>query len=113
MNIDKVTYSKIYPTSGFLNERVGVEISVSPGSDPMEALRAGKLLCDEFNKEANPNLYKYNSEPLTAEEAAIVKEIELCEDVKKLAFYKINMKKNIKPYYMERLKTLTDNFSNK
>ena len=114
MHIEKITYAKIFPTSSFLNERIGIELVVLPGEDAKEALRVAKQLAEEFNRESNPNLYKHNKEPLTSEEAAIVKGIELCESVEQLAtLYKRNLTANIKPYYMDKIKTLTENFTNK
>lgn len=108
MRFDRISYSKIYPTSSFLNERIGIEIIVEEGGDPKEALRAAKQLADEFNKEANPNLYKFNETALSAEEAAIVKEIEIAPTLERLSNFKTVLTQNTKPYYLAKLKSFTD-----
>jgi hypothetical protein len=110
--IDKVTYSKIYPTAAFMNERVGVEIALNPLDDPMEALKEAKALCDSFNREANPDLYKHNIKPLNADDAALVAEIEGSDTIQKLGRLKGQLNAVTKPYYTEKAKKLTDNFQN-
>lgn len=110
MNIDRISYSKIFPTSAFMNERVGVEIAINQGEDPMEALRTAKQLCQDFNKESNPELYKHNEKPLTAEEASLLEDIKNAADVKKLGLLKNHLTPALKPYYAEKLKTFTNNF---
>lgn len=107
MHIDKVTYSKIFSTSQFLNERIGIEIIVNAGEDAMLALKEAKNICQEFHKEANPELYKFNEKSLTAEETNAITEIGLCTTIEKLATYKGFLTDNTKPYYMEKLKQLT------
>jgi hypothetical protein len=111
MNIDRITYSKIFPTSAFMNERVGVEIALNPGDDAMEALRTAKQLCQDFNKESNPELYKHNEKPLTAEETSLLEDIKNAVDLKKLGLVKNHLTPALQPYYMERMKALTNNYS--
>jgi len=57
MSITSVTYSRKYPTGPFLNETIGVEITLEENQDPLEALAEAKKLTDAFHVEANPHLY--------------------------------------------------------
>jgi len=107
MRIEKVTYNKLFPTSSFLNERVGVEIILNEGDNAKEALQYAKQLCEEFNKESNPELYKHNETHLTAEEASIAKQIEIAPTLERLAEFKGNLTQNTKKYYLDRLKELS------
>lgn len=111
MNISKVTFAKLFANSSYLNERVGIEIELSQGENAMDALNEAKELAESFHKKAYPELYKFNEKSLTAEEVATIKEIELCDKVEKLAKFKSGLTKNTQPYYVSRLKTLSDNFS--
>lgn len=54
MHINKVTYSQLFPIGQYLNERVGVEIELTAGENPMEALETAKQLTIEFNKKNSP-----------------------------------------------------------
>lgn len=107
MNISKISYSKIYATSQFLNERIGVEVDINEGEDAKVALQTAKSLADEFHKEANPELYKFNEKSLTAEEANIVTEISNCTTMDKLATYKGFATGVLSKYYIDKMKELT------
>lgn len=112
MTIKTVNYSKIFAISSFLNERIGIEIEINEGEDAKMALSVAKSLAEEFHKESNPDLYKFNDVPLTADETADIAAMALCETPEKLGReFKNRLTKNTKPYYMDRLKTLTNGFS--
>jgi hypothetical protein len=111
--ISKISYSKLFPTSSYLNDRVGIEIDLVAGEDAMSALNEAKELAETFHKQAYPELYKFNEKSLTAEEVATIKEIELCEKEEQMYKFKKDLTVNTKPYYISRLKTLTDNFTKK
>jgi hypothetical protein len=110
MHIKEVTFTKIYANSSFLNDRIGVTVAVNEGEDAKEALRTAAMLSDEFHKERNPDVYKHNDKPLTAEETSLLEDIKNATDVKKLGMLKNHLTPALKPYYVEKLKTLTDNF---
>jgi hypothetical protein len=111
MKITKVSYSKIYPTASYMNERIGVEIEINEGEDAKGALHAAKILTDEFHKEANPDLYKYNEQTLTPDEIAVKESIEAAKSPQILGMLKNKLTANTKGYYMEKLKALTNNFT--
>lgn len=108
MVISKIIYSKIYATSQFLNERIGVEVDINEGEDAKVALQTAKNLADEFHKDANPELYKFNEKSLTAEENNTITEIGLCTTIEKLATHKGFLTDNTRPYYVSKLRELTD-----
>ena len=112
MKITKVSYNKIFPTASYMNERIGVEIDLIDGDDAKVALNTAKLLAEEFHKESNPDLYKHNNISLTPDEISIKEEIELAVSPQKLGILKNKLTTNTRGYYMEKLKTLTNNFVN-
>lgn len=112
MFIKEVSFNSIYAKSSFLNDRIGVVIALNEGDDAKEALAVAKQLSDEFHKEANPDLYKHNAKPLNADDAALVAEIEGSDTIQKLGRLKGQLNAVTKPYYMDKLKTLTNNFQN-
>lgn len=112
MRFKTIQYSKLLPTSSYLNERIGVEIELETGESADEAISMAREFVKESHKKEYPELYKFNESSLTVEEASIVKEIEVCDSVEKLARFKNGLTKNTKPYYMDRLKTLTNNYTN-
>lgn len=107
MSYHKVTYEQIFPSSAYLNERIGIEILVEKGQDPESALMECKKIVSDFHKKSRPELYKFNNDSLTANEVALIKNIEMCDTAIKLSMYKGELNKNTKPYYVDRLKNLT------
>ena len=112
MTIREVSFNKIYANSSFLNDRIGVVVSVNEGEDAKEALRIAAQLSDEFHKERNPELYKHNEKPLTAEESSLLEDIKNAPDLNKLALIKRHLTPALQPYYVDKMKTLTNNFEN-
>jgi hypothetical protein len=110
MHFKEVSFTKIYANSSFLNDRIGVVVSINEGEDAMQALHEAAKLSDAFHKERNPDVYKHNEKPLTAEEASLLEDIKNATDAKKLALLKTHLTKALQPYYMEKLKALTENF---
>jgi hypothetical protein len=102
MTVDRVTYQEILPTGNYLNHKPGLEASVGPGEDPVEALLKLKALADEFHKMAYPDLqinnvpdsenssHKENSEPAPKEIriGVMAKDIRSCSDIKILETYR-------------------------
>lgn len=111
MHIKEVSFNSIYAKSSFLNDRVGIVVALNEGEDAKEGLAWAKKLSDEFHKEAHPDLYKHNEKPLTADEASLLEEIRNATDLKKLGMLKTHLSPALQPYYMDRMKALTNNFS--
>jgi hypothetical protein len=112
--ISKVTYSKLFPTSSYLNDRVGIEIDLVAGDNAMDALNEAKELAETFHRQAYPELYLKEVKNLTTDEVSTIDEIKACTDLKKLGVFKEKANNpNIRPHYMTKLKTLTDNHSTK
>jgi hypothetical protein len=111
MHFKEVSFTKIYANSSFLNDRIGVVVSINEGEDAMQALHEAAKLSDAFHKERNPEVYKHNEKPLTAEEASLLEDIKNATDAKKLGMIKNHLTDALKPYYAEKLKTFTNNFA--
>lgn len=110
MKIKTIAYSKIYPTASYMNERIGVEIELNEGEDAKQAMQTAKALSDEFHKESNPDLYKFNEVTLTPEELALKEEIDTKTTPQSLGMLKNRLTPNTKGYYMAKLKTLSNGF---
>ena len=113
MKIKSIQFSKLLPTSSYLNERIGIEMELLEGESADEALQMARDFIKESHKKEYPELYKFNEVTLTVAETDLVKEIEAALTPEKLGMLKKHLTKNTKSYYMDRLKTLTTNFSNK
>ena len=109
MHISKVKFDKLFSTSSYLNDRVGIEISVGEGEDPMAALQEANKLAIEFNKREYPQLYQFNDKPMTAAEVDVVVGINQCETLQKLSKYKGGLTATTKKYYMNKVKELSIN----
>lgn len=108
MHISKVYFEKIYPTSSYINERVGIEVVLNQGESANEALDIARELSDEWQKEKHPELYKGNKTELTAEEAALIKDMSLVTNMEMLTPFKNKLNTpNLRAAYMENLKRLT------
>lgn len=107
MNFKEVTFDKLFSTSSYLNDRVGIKVDVAPGENPMGALKAASKLAIEFNKLEYPELYKFNDKPMTASEVDLVVNISECETLQKLSKYKGACNATTKKYYMDKVKELS------
>lgn len=58
MTIEKVTYQKAFATGPFLQEKIGIEIFVTPDDDADMVFKMAKDRVDAWHKEANPHLYQ-------------------------------------------------------
>ena len=134
MPITSVTYQRAYVTGAFLQEKIGVEITLEENQDPLEALAEAKKLTDSFHMEANPHLHtttivypngmpsfdEEESRPfftstipeqlptidISQEREAIT--IENASTMEELATLKPTLNKALMPAYMKRLKQLTN-----
>jgi hypothetical protein len=57
MKIDRITYQKTFAAGPYLNEKIGVEISLDEGEEKELAFRLAQITVEEFHKQANPHLY--------------------------------------------------------
>jgi hypothetical protein len=49
MKIERVSYQKIFPLGQYINEKIGVDILVNDGDDPMELLKKASEMVHEFH----------------------------------------------------------------
>ena len=52
MSYHKVIYDKLFPYAPYLNERIGVEMLVEVGQDPLEALKQCKDIVEGFYQDS-------------------------------------------------------------
>jgi hypothetical protein len=57
MKVDKVSYQKLFPIGSFVNERIGVEITIDENDDVTQVLNSAKSMVEKFHKDSNPLLY--------------------------------------------------------
>jgi uncharacterized cupredoxin-like copper-binding protein len=114
MNITTVSYAKLFPLGAFINEKIGVEISISEGEDARFALSEAKKLVHEFHFEQNKELYEMKGttvttiEPELVGELAIINDIKSCKELKVLESYRLIVKNNpeLQEAYDNKLKEL-------
>jgi hypothetical protein len=105
MQIERVTYQKVFPLGMYINEKIGVDYLLNEGDDPKAALEAAKKLCQEFHEETNKGLYiapaaewdnlpeVQRTKPVSKIEA-MKADISTCTDQKVLESYKLIVKNN-------------------
>lgn len=70
MTIEKITFSKKFPTGSYLNEDIGFECSIHSGDDPLVVIEKLRQLSENAHKEKYPHMYTESGSPV------IVKQIE-------------------------------------
>jgi hypothetical protein len=113
MENKEIYFEIILPRSAYLNYRLGITKTVAPGETAIETWNRACEEAEQWHKEKHPELYKHNENPLTVEETEVVQAIGMADTVDKLARLKTQLTKNTQKYYVEKLKTLTDNHSTK
>jgi hypothetical protein len=103
-----VYFEIILPKSSFLNYRLGVTKAVAPGVSVLDVWDVACSEAEEWHKRKHPELYKHNETVLTVEETSLLEEIKNATDVKKLGMLKNHLTPALQPYYMEKLKELTN-----
>ena len=102
MKIDRITFAQLYPTTSFLNVRLGAEMSINEGDSPIEGMQKLKQFTEEFYKnnfqqlpiieDAQPPepaiLPIVNREPLSKEDE-IRNEIKSVQELKVLESYQM------------------------
>lgn len=126
MTIEKINYQKTFNLGNYSSERIGVDINLTKGDDPIKALDEAKKLVEQYHKENNPVLYGEYSNPvvhpatLTSQPievkqneprnrlGQIIDDINSCSDVKILESYKLIAKNNpvLQVAYDQKLKQL-------
>ncbi len=113
MENKEVYFEIILPKSSYLNYRLGITKTVAPGETAMEAWDNACEEAEQWHRDKHPELYKHNEQPLTVEETEVVQAIGMADTIEKLGRLKSQLSKATQKYYMEKLKTLTDNHSTK
>jgi hypothetical protein len=112
INNKEVYFEIILPKSSFLNYRLGVTKAVAPGVSVLDVWDVACSEAEEWHKRKHPELYKHNEVVLTVEETSLLEDIKNAADLKKLSLVKPHLTKALNPYYMERMKALTNNYAN-
>ncbi len=121
MQIERVNYQKTYNLGNYESERIGVDINLMAGDDPVKALDEAKKLVEQYHKENNQHLFHDQTPdvPVTSQiirqmgprsrEDQIEADIRTCKDVKVLESYKLIAKSNpvLKMAYNEKFQELT------
>lgn len=114
MTIEETIYFEIIlPKSSYLNYRLGRNTIIRPDETSIQAYDRACEEAEEWHKRKHPELYRHNEVPLSVEETEFVQTINACDTIEKLGRLKNQLSDKAKPYYMDRLKTLTNGFSNK
>jgi len=107
--ITSVSYAKLFPLGAFINEKVGVEMTIDEGEDVMSVLNEAKKLVTTFHYESNKELYEMkgtkvtdivDGEPIIKLDAkqsqtqSIIKDISTCTELKTLEAYRLIAKSN-------------------
>lgn len=50
MHTETVSYQKTFPLQGYSNEKIGVEIKLQSGEDPLQAFADAKLIVEKSHK---------------------------------------------------------------
>jgi len=135
MKFTQVSYQKTFNLGSYQSERIGVEIELSEGESPKEALDTAKQLVEEYHKEnikvAEPTtgeiyleneikvnigevLYDFPKDktppPPPKQNPTISEQIASCTDIKILESYKLIVKKNpdLQEVYNQTMDKLTN-----
>jgi len=105
MNITSVSYVKLFPLGMYINEKIGVEVSLEAGEDAMLALDTARNLVHEYHEKNNPIPFagvtaiadnptipnvQVDKEP----PKSLVEQIESCTELKVLESYRLIAKTN-------------------
>jgi hypothetical protein len=120
MKIDRVSYQKLFPLGVYINERIGVELSLEAGEDAKEALKTARKLVHEYHMEANKELYEkelskveehpkvIHTDPKLNQEQSIIRDISTVNSLTVLESYRLIAKNNpeIQKAYDNKLQSL-------
>lgn len=104
MKIEKINYQRAYVTGPFLQDKLGIEISIDTdrGETPEAAYSWGKEIMDNWHKQNNPHLegititdapgppreIQIEKTPEQQRIADLIKDINSCKEVKVLESYR-------------------------
>jgi hypothetical protein len=112
MENKEVYFEIILPKSSYLNYRLGITKIVAPNETALQAWSKACEEAEEWHKQKHPELYRHNEVALSVQETEDVLAMKECKTAAELgAKFKTRLTKNTQPYYMDILKTLTNNFS--
>lgn len=114
MKIEKINYQRAYVTGPFLQDKLGIEISIDQGlgETPEMAYSLAKEIMDNWHKQANPHLegttitdvpgepprtLEIMNNRIANEEQrieAIISDINSCTEIKVLESYRLMVKSN-------------------
>ena len=113
MKNKEVYFEIILPKSNYLNYRLGITKVLSPKQTPLQAWNEACEEAEQWHKQKHPELYQFNNIVLSVEETELVQQIKSSDTLEKLGRLKNKIPDSIKSYYMDKLKTLSNNFSTK
>lgn len=119
MKIEKISYQKLFPLGAFINEKIGVEMQLDEGDNPLQVLNEAKKLVEKYHIDTNPQMYIDDApqistslpieevQPLT-KVASLIQQINSCEEMKVLESYKFIVKNDtaLQKAYDKKLKQL-------
>ncbi len=119
MKIEKISYQKLFPLGAFINEKIGVEMQLDEGDNPVQVLNEAKKLVEKYHIDTNPQMYIDDVpqisttttidqvQPLT-KVASLIQQINSCEEIKVLESYKLIVKTDpdLQRAYDKKLKQL-------
>ena len=121
MKITTVSLSKTIPTGPYMNDKIGLEATLSPGESEFEALDMLNKTIDEWHKKSNPHLYQeekypqpmtvvYEKSPIAMATSNTLEAIKTAATLEELKSYKLvaSVDKELYNVYNQRVKDLTN-----
>ena len=103
MNIDRLTYSKLFPTGSYSNERIEVSCSLSDNEDIIQVYSELHNMVKDLHFSQNKELYEQmgviekiveqSGSPLNKTEE-LIRDINSCKELKVLQSYRLIVKNN-------------------
>lgn len=127
MKITTINYQKVFPLGAYVNEKIGLEMSVDDGDNIDEAFKTAKKVVEIWHRNSNPGLevqvnyaavpgHPEYVEPSPQEkkdskqsaEEKMIQAISTCTSIETLSTFKLLVKNNevFQKAYNERLKQL-------
>lgn len=121
MKIEKINYQRAYVTGPFLQDKLGIEISIDQGvgETPEGAYTLAKLIMDNWHKTNNPHLEGTTITDVPEEIAiersshdarkALMQDMRSCQEVKVLESYRLLAKSDpeLQLVYDQKMEELT------
>ena len=108
MNINEISYEKVFPLGAFINEKIRVNVSVGVGEDAKAALDVARSLVHDYHYENNKDIYamrgtvertiepviQTNEQSKSNQVLSIIASINTCTETKVLESYRLIAKTN-------------------